>query len=185
MWKTIELNTAKYFNTSRRNRGNDFSQSDVEIKADIPQWLGDNKIRGTIIAECKYRSNELGIVKTYNDLRDSKKITLGVIEDEFIITTLESFKKVFILLVEREGIQLEDLRSFEVIKVKKHCPKYIHEFISQARDYVPEVAPDGTGAGPTLPILSCAKRGCKGIYAIFSITDVQSFIKTKDSYRVS
>jgi len=181
-WKTLERNVAKYFNTTRRKRGDDFSQSDCEIVADVGVWLGTKKDLGTkIIAECKYRSAGLGVIDTFKKLKDSSKISLGLIGNEYIILDLENFEKVFFLFTTKRGIPVDLLFDFIVFKVKSECPEYVNEFIDQARKYIPENAEPSKGVTPTLPILCCAKRGTKGIYAIFSVMDVKSFCETKNS----
>ena len=184
-WKNIERRVAEYFNTTRRKRGDDFSQSDCEIIADIATWLDNDKINGELIAECKYRSRGLGIVNLYNEIRNKEKTSLGFIGDDIIMVSLDAFKKVFLLLVEHRGLPIEDLGSFEVFQVKQLCPKYVNDFLNQARDYISESPTNDTRAISSLPILCCAKRGTKGIYAIFSIKDVQSFCKAEDSNRLS
>ena len=182
-WKDLERKVAKFFNTTRRKRGDDFSQKDVEIAADIEEWLGEkNKIfSGVIIAECKYRSNSLGIVDDYTKLREKNKISIGIIGEDVLMVSLEDFKELFIELASTQAIHYSKLPKYHLFQLKESVPKYVDEYINQARKYN-EVLPKQNSfcdvrTSRYLPILCAAKRGRKGIYAVFRIEDFQSFFK--------
>ena len=51
-WKDHERKVAKYFNTTRRLRGDDFSQSDIEVLASVDTWLGWTGSDSFIVVEC-------------------------------------------------------------------------------------------------------------------------------------
>ena len=66
-WKDHELITARYFGTNRRNRGQDFGVSDVEVRASYAEWsavsefgakaLNPHNINGGVVVECKQGYN--------------------------------------------------------------------------------------------------------------------------------
>ena len=185
-WKDLERRVAKYFKTQRRKRGADFSQSDVEIIADIDTWLGESRITptGYIIAECKYRSSGLGIVDSFLKIRNNDKHTLGFLGEDCIVTSLTSFNEIFQCIIDpcnRTGILVDKLHEYEIVTIKERCPGYVNEWMDQARSYVHKPTVHGSGNNCIIPILCLAKARRQGIYAVFCVSDVQTFHKAKNS----
>lgn len=183
-WKHLERQVAKYFSTARRKRGDDFSQSDVEILADINNWLNSTKYPGYIIGECKYRSTGLGVVDTYIENKSKEKISIGLIGEGVLITNLNNFKDVFLEIYKGKGV-ITDTSKYHTFSIKKSIPKYIHEFFKQARDYSSIISKEVTipsdGVVPCLPVLCFAKRSRQGIYILFRIEDFQSFLQASNN----
>jgi len=184
-WKALERKVAKYFNTQRRKRGDDFSQSDVEILANINQWLNSDSHPGYIIGECKYRTTGLGVVDTYIKNKSKEHISIGRIGEDILITNITNFEKIFLEIC-KDTFPLKVITNkYYTFPIKKSVPKYINEFFKQASDYSSiiskEVAFSSDGVVPCLPVLCFAKRSRQGIYILFRIEDFQSFLQTPNN----
>lgn len=138
-WKRHELETAKFFGTSRRNRGNDFGVSDVEVLVDTNDWLDRSNPQGPfIVVECKY-SKKMGIVNEYKKLssmteNDSPMIKIG----DYIVGNLEDFKEIYLDFID-PGSEPPSLTAttlkYDIISSRKKTPKYLDDYYEQARDY--------------------------------------------------
>ena len=176
-WKNLERKVAKAFRTVRRKRGDDFSQSDVEIVAKVDSWL-DIDMPGMVIVECKYRSSGLGVVDTFIERKPKEGVSIGKIGDDVYMTSLPDFERIF-----REVIQAGDASAVyrhPIFKVKPNTPKYVNEHLSQASGYIEILSEQyptlRDGTDPCFPLLCLAKRGRQGVYAVFRIEDFRHFL---------
>lgn len=173
-WKDHERFVAKYFNTTRRNRGNDFGQSDVEIMATLEEWLGwpTSETVGLIV-ECKYSKKHpiLKIHKSYN-IYDIPTI---IIAGNVMHMTLSDFQKFFVdyIWVPKEESKdvFELVYDYNIIKVASKEPEYMKEYIKQARDYCIKYS----SQGKFLPIACLAKAKSKNRLVCFDMDDVKRF----------
>ena len=158
-WKAHERNTAKYFNTERRKRGADFSQSDVEVLADVDQWLGWEGSRAKLVVECKYR-NRHGIVTQFRQVADGLAGEVILRMGDIFLCTLESFEQVFIDWIYQYpscSTSLDEAtEGYSLIQTNAVVPQYLTEYIDQAREYVDTLdRPKGTLC---LPLTCIAKE---------------------------
>jgi hypothetical protein len=181
-WKDLERKVAKFFNTKRRLRGSDFSESDVEIIADVSKWLDSSDYSGYIIGECKYRSTGLGVIDSFIKDRDKDRLSIGRIGSDVVMVDLKDFEEIFIKAHKIKIIHPILFQGAHVFQVKKNVPKYINEYLDQAGDYGKIVSKEITlphgRTVPCLPLLCTAKRSRQGVYALFRIEDLQLFLKT-------
>jgi hypothetical protein len=171
-WKTHERETARYFGTQRRLRGADFSQSDVEVLVNVPEWLYGTAISQgpLIVVECKY-SSQAGIVSDFKDLTSghTDKTPIVILED-YILLRLNDFKEVYHDFIENQHYTaLEALFTYEFIHSSKKAPNYLKGYRDQSLDYTKDLKE------PALPIVCLAKNRVKGKVAIINRADLDKF----------
>jgi hypothetical protein len=170
-WKVHELQTAKYFGTSRRLRGADFSKSDVEVLVDVNEWLhGMSNTDGPhVVVECKY-SSQAGIVTDFKNLTSGNvsKHPIVVLES-YVLLPLNDFKEFYLDFIEKEIFALQALSKYDFIHSSKKAPEYLKAYREQSMDYTKSFE------GPCLPIVSLAKNSVKGKIAIVNIDDIKRF----------
>jgi hypothetical protein len=171
-WKDHERQTAEYFVTKRRLRGNDFSQSDVEILADVGNWLNLKSYNGIYLSvECKYRK-DIGIVTAFKKIaKDKTKIPIYRVGD-FILCYLSDFKDVFVDFIAhiQSNIDIVDITNKYEISYKDGVePKYLREFLGQAEGY----SKAGKVAGHCMPLLSLAKANTRGRVVAFHTSSLK------------
>ena len=124
-WKDHERKVAKYFKTTRRLRGDDFSQSDIEVLASVDTWLGWSGTNAHIAVECKHTKKN-GIVNTFKSIASQyvSKDKIPIIRiGDFLLCNLEDFEEVFKKYDKTENFMFLD-------PPYDGCCKnlYIHEF---------------------------------------------------------
>jgi hypothetical protein len=175
-WKKHELITAKYFNTQRRVRGDDFSRSDVEVLADAGEWLNLISYNGIyLVVECKYRK-EIGIVASFRTMAQGKtKIPIMRIGD-FILCYLNDFKDVFVDFVAHIQSNLDIIEitnKYEISYNDGKEPKYLRDYLDQAAGYSEANKVDGH----CFPLLSLAKANTRGRIVAFHVTSLKELWK--------
>jgi hypothetical protein len=173
-WKDHERFVAKFFNTSRRNRGNDFGQSDVEIMTTLEEWLGwPTQSTVGLIVECKYSKRHpiVDVFKSY-DIYDKPTI---IVAGDTMYIWLEDFSKLFIDYIwttkEENKDLFEIVYDFNIINIADSEPDYINKYIQQARDYTIKYSSQGT----FLPIACIAKAKAKRRLVCVNIDDILRF----------
>jgi len=177
-WKRHERKVAEYFKTKRRVRGDDFSQSDVEILASVENWLGWENSNAWIIGECKY-AQRLGIVSLFkkayhNDFcYNNGKVTILRIEDGFFCK-LEDFEEVYVKLIDNQT-SCENIismsESFNIVSKDGHKPKYVSDYLEQSRNYKSKLSKTTN----PFPIAIMAKGSVIGKVVGFEIRDIELF----------
>ena len=170
-WKRLERTAAKYFGTTRRPRGGDFSVSDMDILVDVGEWLNRKAADDYIIVECKY-GKYLTIVDYYTKISKISKIGKNIVTfGQYSLCDLEDFKDVYLDIILGELDHIDILEKYSIVRTDKNEPKYLHEYLQQARDYS-----DLAGRKiHCLPILCLGKSGRHSRVVCFSSSDVHNF----------
>lgn len=141
-WKNHERKVAEFFGVKRRARGADFGQSDIEIVVPPGKYVYTVAKANSvpIFVECKYRKN-LGIVDSFRDhykKTPSSAIPLLRIGTHFFCD-LNDFGKLYEWI---EAIYCKDINTiiniplnFNIKTLDIKLPKYISEYIEQAKQY--------------------------------------------------
>lgn len=171
-WKDHERKTAEYFNTTRRLRGNDFSQSDVEILAEAGEWLNLKSYNGIyLVVECKYRK-DIGVVTAFKKVAQGKtKIPIYRVGD-FIMCYLNDFKDVFVDFVAhiQDNIDIVDITNkYEIEYSDGTEPKYLRDYLGQAAGY----SETNKVNGHCMPLLSLAKANTRGRVVAFHTSSLK------------
>lgn len=171
-WKVHELITAKYFKTQRRKRGDDFSQSDVEVLVDASNWLELKGYNGIFLTvECKYRK-DIGIVSSFRKIALGKmKIPIMRIGD-FFLCYLEDFKDVFVDFIGhiQDNIDIIDITNkYEIVYNNGTEPKYLRDYLDQAAGY----SKINKVPGHCFPLLCLAKANARGRVVAFHATSLK------------
>jgi hypothetical protein len=181
-WKDHERKVAKYFRTTRRLRGSDFSQSDVEVLADVDNWLGWSGSNSFIVAECKY-SKKNGIVKAFKSTH-SAAVKLGFhresiplfIVDRFVLCNLENFEDIFCEWIHNDCANptIDDISTgYTVIPSTLKAPKYLSDYREQAQGYAGSVPTSAVGC---LPIVCMALPKTIGRVVSVHLDDIEKYI---------
>ncbi len=183
-WKDHERVVARTFGTERRNRGNDFGQSDVEVIASLQEWLGHD-FKGSekigVIVECKHSKKHVVIdaFKKLSNLLNKKdstlsKPTIASIGDTLYMW-LDDFEEFFIqniFIPDEEDQGLFDIvYKYNIIRLGEKEPEYINDYIMQAREYTVKYSSKGV----YLPIACIAKTRSKKRLVCLNIDDILRF----------
>jgi len=172
-WKRLERDVAKYFGTKRRLRGNDFSQSDVEVLATLKDWLKYPQENFGIVVECKYRQSQPLIdLVTDTDEKASFYCKPVVLMGNYILCCLQDFAEVFVTLT-KDHLSLDDLDKLNFRKVTKKVPDYLESYMQQATEYTTRQS-----SITLLPVVCLAKANSKYKVVIFSRDALKAFNKS-------
>jgi hypothetical protein len=176
-WKVHELSVAKYFNTSRRCRGDDFSNSDIEILTTTREWLGWD-VDHYIGVECKYRK-DIGIINVFTKLKksiDTNSILILKMDDVYVCN-MDSFDKVYIewLYKDLKPVEEKSLRNvsctYSIINSNRQPQKYLYDYLLQAREYKKNLVKPW----PFLPLVCIRKKSGHTKLIVFSELDLMQY----------
>jgi hypothetical protein len=169
-----ERETARYFGVKRRNRGDDFGRSDIEVLVDVNTWSGvHNPREPKLLVECKYR-NDLGIVPFFKEFT-SKAANIPILSmGNYFFCYLTDFAEIYMFLidiyVEREFF--EDIhKRVSLLTTDKQLPQYIEEYTRQAADYSSQI-PESS---PRLPLVCLQKARIAGKIICFSLENLKQY----------
>lgn len=175
-WKDHERKVAKYFKTTRRLRGDDFSQSDIEVLASVDTWLGWSGTNAHIAVECKHTKKN-GIVNTFKSIASQyvSKDKIPIIRiGDFLLCNLEDFEEVFIDFIYNDNrnpdlIHISNKFTFLHRDLKE--PKYLRDYRSQATDYLDTLKVKTL----CLPVTCLARPSTVGRLICIHVDDIELF----------
>lgn len=171
-WKVHERHVAKYFNTTRRLRGANFSQEDIEIIATLNTWLGIGYEEYIGVAvECKYRKKHPLIDLLIKHQPESAPTYVARVGN-YILCWLESFEEVFkhFIYPPNGNSDIDTISMlFNIVTIDKEVPQYLNEYRDQAKGYT-EVSTDNL-----LPIVCMAKSRSSHRLVAVHIDDIDKF----------
>lgn len=173
-WKDHERSVAKYFNTKRRVRGQDFGISDIEVLADVEDWLGW-ECKVSLAVECKY-SKKFTIHTHYINQQGVKPLILNV--GDFYIVNLEYFS-LFMEEIVLFKAQILDLK-FDIIRSDKKNVQYLQDYRAQALKYA--TVQNELGASLCVPIACLAKASCQTKLVSIHYEDLQTLVNHYEEY---
>lgn len=175
-WKRLEREAARYFNVKRRSRGNDFSQSDVEVLVNVKDWLDTPPYQSLyIVVECKYRK-EIGVVPLFLKETRSFKDRIPILSiGDFILCRLDDFEDVFRDFAMSDQDLVNIVSKYVIINNAKKEPKYLREYMEQAQEYT-HILPEHSH---NFPLVCMARAGTAGRIVAFSSTHLKEL---KDKY---
>jgi hypothetical protein len=188
-WKQLERDTASYFGTRRRLRGDDFSRSDVEVLVDVEGWLKDGRPpkKYYLVIECKY-SKEHGIVQLFNKAQLNVSNVLILRLGDYILVKLDNFIDLYKDFIDidhstsipgHRELLLEYISSkYTISQSNRRCPQYLDSYVEQARKYIPKLT---MATAKVLPLLSLAKANTKGRVIAVHVEDVAKYIPLQGS----
>ena len=175
-WKDHERKVAKYFNTNRRLRGDDFSQSDIEILASVDTWLGWTGSDSFIVAECKHTKKN-GMLNTFKDIISQcvEKDRIPILRiGDFLICNLNDFNEVFVDFIYNDNCNPDLIQissKYSIIHKGLKEPKYLRDYRSQATGYV-----DHLGVkSKSLAVTCLARPATVGRIICVHVNDIESF----------
>jgi hypothetical protein len=174
-WKQHERDVAKYFGTSRRLRGSDFSQSDVEVLVNFNDWASRpiEENGPLLIVECKYSKN-MALMDEWKKFDSSSDGITIVKMGSYYLMPLEGVKEFFqtFVLKTHHRESLEILEYFDIVSTSKKVPGYLDGYMEQSRGYIEEI----TTGNITLPLVCMAKARTQGKLVAINRGDLEKFI---------
>ena len=175
-WKDHERKVAKYFNTTRRLRGDDFSQSDIEVLASVDTWLGWTGSDSFIVVECKHTKKN-GMVNTFKNIAGQyvSKDRIPILRiGDFLICNLDDFSEMFVDFIYNDNcnpdlVEISSKYCFLYKDLKE--PKYLRDYRSQATGYV-----DHLGVtSKSLAVTCLARPATVGRIICVHVNDIETF----------
>ena len=175
-WKDHERKVAKYFRTTRRLRGDDFSQSDIEVLASVDTWLGWTGSGSFIVVECKHTKKN-GIVNTFRNIASQyvNKDRIPILRiGNFLLCYLENFDEIFVDFIYNDNcnpdlVDISSKYSFLYKDLKE--PKYLRDYREQVLGYSSHVPTKSK----CLPITCLARPSTVGRIVSIHIEDLEYY----------
>jgi hypothetical protein len=197
-WKRLEREVAKFFGTTRRLRGNDFSKSDIEVIASLKdaQILHNCSLESQfgVAVECKYRKSQ-PLVSIYSSYcftkKQKKKNSTLLFMGDYYLCDLYSFKDAYYFFEEIYRRLDSPVRSelplffnknygFDLVYSDKTIPDYLDEYYGQASSYLSKCKEDGLVS--VLPLVCLGQANKKQKIIIGKVSDLDSFFSAMNSH---
>lgn len=181
-WKKHERETAKYFGTTRRLRGDDYSQEDVEILFNAEEWLSSSRYsQVTVVVECKYRK-QIGIFDNFKSAKQASRSRKTILRiGEYILCDLKDFKDVFIDLIDNDLDVVTLSERYCILHDEKKQPKYLDEYLEQAQEYCKNLP----SSEHCLPLVSLARASTPGKIICVHSSSITAFKQYISGQKIS
>lgn len=203
-WKRLEREVAKFFGTTRRLRGNDFSESNIEVLAS----LNDTKMlhhcdfesnlmqKFGVAVECKYRKSQplVTLFSSYCFTKKQKKKNSTILFlGDYYICDLYSFKDACSFFYEIEdklncsantsnlSIFFKNKYRFDIVYSDKSVPTYLEEYYNQCCSY----KSIELGFISVLPLVCLGQANKKQKIVIGKVADLQLFFNSLNVYSLA